>query len=207
MKKPATLLLFAFLVSCSGNKNEESNSSDKKYDLESGIITFSTTMKIGERNITQKKILYFEDYGIRECEEEYTVDTASGQEILDSKTFVKDGYYYTCSIADKTGVKTKTSGYGVATSFRMHKDSTAEGKKYAELDTEKICGKSCDAFSMESPSGTITQYGWKRILLKTIFINPATKTYSETVAIKIEENVSIPSDKFEIPDEVVIKDM
>src|SRR5580765_6507469 len=56
----------------------------KKYDIKSGIITYDTEMEMAGMKIPGKVVLYFDDYGIKECEETYK----SGKL---AESFVSDG--------------------------------------------------------------------------------------------------------------------
>src|SRR5688572_7140349 len=94
-----TALSFMFF-SCSGDSNKTENTKDttattttanndqsttsagKKYDVKSGIIHFETTIKAGGMNIVKKKILYFDDYGIKEAEEELNDDGTMEKTLL-----------------------------------------------------------------------------------------------------------------------------
>jgi len=231
MKNIAVILSLALLASCSSGEKEtngldaakdlaaavtdgatsapatETKSDYKKYDIKSGIITFMTTMQIGDMIIKTKKVLYFDDYGIKECEEEYKENPVTKKEELAKRCFVKDGYNYTCSVENNGGIKSKAMGYGVAVLFNMDEAASLKDSKFKKLGDENVCEKPCNAFSMETPSGNITMFGWNRITLKHIVDNSSMKMKTETVAIKVEENAVIPADKFEVPAGVPMTDM
>jgi hypothetical protein len=182
------------------------DASYKKYDVKSGIVTLETTMEMSGMNIKTKNVLYFDDYGNKECQEEYKVDE-SGKEILSARDFVKDGYRYVCSVENKGGSRSKANGYGVAAAFNMKEAETLKDNQFKKIGDESICGKTCSAFSMVTPSGNIKMYGWSGITLKTIVENPEMKMKTSTVATKFEENAVIPADKFEVPAGVKMTDM
>ena len=232
MKKTIPIFVLAALFSCNNDKTESdkssmqdsakvvsaemtdgassitapaTSSSYKKYDIKSGIISTSTKMEMSGMKIETKNITYFDDYGIKECNEEYK--TVNGVETLTTRDFVKDGFRYICSVENKGGMKTKASGYGVAAPFNMEEASTMKDNQFKKLADETVCGKPCNSFSMVTPSGNIKMYGWNRIALKTVVDNSEMKMKTETVASKIEENVAIPADKFEVPAGVTMKDM
>jgi hypothetical protein len=231
MKRAAIIISAAFLFSCNGDKSgsqenvldaakdkagEMSNGATdaattaeaghKKYEIKSGIITTETVMSMNGMNLTSKKVLYFDDYGAKECEEEFKTDDA-GKEFLAMRIFVKDGFHYTCSVENKGGVKTKSSGYGVASPFNMSEASTQTDSQYKVLSETTVCGKSCKGFSMVTPSGNISMYGWNGITLKTVVDNASMDLKTSTTATKIEENVAIPAEKFEVPAGVVMQTM
>lgn len=230
MKKTVSILSLAILFSCNNSKNESATntvndavkdkaaemsggatnstatapSGHKKYDLKSCIVTFETSGSAsGMKAPKTKQVLYFDDFGAKECQEEFKID-ATGKETLDKRDFEKDGFRYIISFEQKSGVKTKGSGYGVASPFNM---SEAASQKAKGLADETIAGKSCKGFSMVTASGNITMYGWNKVTLKTTTDNPQYKIKSETVATKIEENVSISADKFEVPKDIKLTDM
>lgn len=211
MKKTAALFAIALFLLFSNTVKSNilatsSFTAYKKYDIKSGIITYESTMQMGGMDIKSKKILYFDDFGIKECEEEYTVD-ATGTETLKKRDFVKDGFRYTCSLDYGNGAKTKARGYGVAAPFNQKEASTMKDNQYKVLPDETICAKKCGTFSMVTPSGNIKMSGWNRVTLKTVVDNESMGLKSEIIATKIQENAAIPADKFEVPKGVVMKDM
>lgn len=229
MKKTISILFISLLCSCSNSGKEatsqeavndkaaemtngaaNSTSSEQalienKYDIKSGIINFETKMEMAGMVIKSKKILYFDDYGNKECEEEYGDDPASGKEVLKSRSFTKDGYQYILSFENKSGLKSKLRGAGVAAKFDMDEASAMKENKFVKLADETVCGKTCTAFSMETPAGKIKMYGWNRINLKTVLNGASMK--SESAATKIQESVTIPADIFEVPKDMPITEM
>ncbi|MBA3662769.1 MAG: hypothetical protein H0W61_00985 [Bacteroidetes bacterium] len=228
MKKTAAILSLAIMFSC-GTKESEKNTAGpvkdtaagasadtagatteteghRKYDIKSGIVSYEIKMEMAGVVTKSKRVLYFDDYGVKECEEEYKID-GTGAETLDKRDFVKDGQRYICSVGSKDGLKTKGSGYGVAAPFNMDEASTMKDNKFKKLNDETICGKTCNSFSMETPSGLITMYGRNHIVYKTTLDNPSMKMKSETVATDVKENVEIPAEKFEVPKGVVLQNM
>jgi hypothetical protein len=229
MKKITTLLSLIIFFSCNNSKNESVNTATavdkaaemtngattektseatavKKYDIKSGIITYETSMSMSGMNIKTKKILYFDDFGSKECEEEYKIDP-TGKEVLANRNFVKDGFHYICSIENNGGVKTKERGTGVAAAFNMEEASSMKDSQFKKTADETVCGKACNSFSMVTPSGNIKMFGWNKITLKTVTDNASMQMKSEQVATKVEENASIPADKFEVPAGMKITDM
>ena len=231
MKKCFAILSLLFLFSC-GNKNSDAvadnpidaakekasemtngatdnsvaASTDKKYDSKSGIVTIETTASVSGMTVKTKQVLYFDDYGRKECQEQFVFDQSTNAYVLDTKDLVKDGFRYIISTVQKTGMKTKAQGSGVAAKFDMDEAATMKDMKFKKIGDETICGKVCNCFSRVTPSGNITMFGWNKIVLKTITDNPEMKMKTVAVATKIEENVSMPSDKFEIPKDVKLTD-
>jgi len=231
MKKTVAILSLAILYSCnSGNKETgndlaeaakdkaaemtngatnavvaETKTDYKKYEVKSGIVTFETHLEMSGIKINKKQVLYFDDYGLKESEETYNTD--GGKETLEKRDFVKDGFRYTCSPEYGNGAKTKAIGYGVAAIFNMKEAESLKDSKFTKLADETICGKACNGFSMETPSGKIIMYGWSGIAMKTMVGEQSAKKKNEVIAVKIEENVEIPADKFEVPKDCKMTDM
>jgi len=75
------------------------------------------------------------------------------------------------------------------------------------IESNQIDGQTCNGFSAETPSGKIVMYGWSGITMKTIVGGQSAKKKNEVIAVKIEENVEIPADKFEVPKDCKMTDM
>ena len=229
MKHLIAILPLVFLFSCSNSNKESANnpsvdaakdqasaltngatsaaapaSTAKKYESKSGIVTYETTVSVSGMTIKSKQILYFDDYGVKECQEEYKME--NGAYVLDKMDFVKDGFRYIISPSQKTGVKTKAQGTGVAAKFDMDEATTLKDSQFKKIGDETVCGKLCNGFSMVTPSGNIKMYGWNKVTLKTITDSPEMKMSTTTIATKVEENVAIPAGKFEIPTDVKLTD-
>ena len=57
------LLLVAFLLCLT----TQTSAQTKKYDIKSGIVTFDITIIMGDTKLANKSIVYFDDYGMKEC--------------------------------------------------------------------------------------------------------------------------------------------
>lgn len=178
----------------------------KKYDIKSGIVTYQTTMTMGSMVIKTTKVVYFDDYGNKEASETFSAD-ADGKDVLTDRVFVKDGYHYNCSVENGSGIKTKAMGYGIEAQYNSEDAAKQTDNKYKSLSDQTICNKPCTGFSVVTPSGNTTMYGWSHITLKITVDNPSMKIKTETVATKLEENATIPADKFEVPAGVKMTDM
>ncbi len=44
----------------------------KKYDINAGIVTYDLSMKVGKTKIKKKIIVYFSDFGMKECSETFS---------------------------------------------------------------------------------------------------------------------------------------
>jgi len=167
----------------------------KKYDIKSGIVTYETDMKMGQMDMKTKSIVYFDDYGIKECRETYVQDKlrdvffSDGKELYVLKTDKK--------IALKRGEAVRGTEFRVDVSeFGTQKDHPDVVCK--KLASTTIAGKTCKGFQCTGKDGTVTQYyGWDKILMA---LKLKTKNIeSSQQAVKIEPNAIVPPEKFAVP--------
>jgi hypothetical protein len=180
-----TLLVFAFFVTATAQT--------KKYDIKSGIVTFETTAKMAGMTIVTKSIVYFDDYGTKECKETYKDDALKESFFSDGKNL------YAVYFADKMAAKRGVAYNG--TEFRFNWNDISEKDKKAgkakQLPGLTVAGKKCDSFEY-TDAGTTTKYaGWSNICLMTDLTSK--NVSSVTKAVKLEENVKVSSDKFAVP--------
>jgi len=164
-----------------------------KYDIKSGIITFDYTIMLGKTKLTNKTIVYFDDYGMKECKEEY-----EGKEL--KKSFFSDGKtLYTVIHATKTAFKRGNAFRG--TEFRFDLDEVSakekESGKARKLDNIIVAGKTCESFERRGTSDRTVFAGWNHIVLLTDYDAGTMK--STTRAVSVQENVKVPPDKFMVP--------
>jgi len=165
----------------------------KKYDIKSGIITFETTMKMGSMSIVTKSIVYFDDYGTKECKETYKGDALKESFFSDGKNLY--GVYFADKMATKRGVAYR------GTEFRFNwneiSDKDKKSGKAKQLAGLTVAGKPCESFEY-SDRGTTTKYaGWGNICLLTDLTSK--NMTSVTKAVKLEENAKVSGDKFAVP--------
>lgn len=172
------------------------NTTGKKYGIKSGIVTYTTQMM----GMDVQQTLSFDDYGAREVNE-VTVDMGTIK--VKTVSLQKDGYMYTYNPDDKTGKKIAISGQGNGNiDFRNLSKEMEQKMNLKKLGSETFIGKSCDKYSIDykemNMSGTFLV--WEGIALKS-----ETKVGGMDmvlVANSIEENPSIPADRFEIPSDI-----
>jgi len=216
-------LLFAIaLFSCKSNDASKTGSSDStqtsstdassskapdgaKYKLKSAVVTFTSEIMGMKQNITQ----YFDDYGKKEAVYvDATMDLGIGEPMkINSAAINVDGYTYNIDLIKKTGSKVKQSGGGNPSNIDFSKMSEKMMKdmNIKKEGTETVMGKTCDVYSMDSKGMKGSFCVWNNISLKTTMKAMGMDTKME--ATKLEENVSIPAAKFEVPSDVKISDM
>jgi hypothetical protein len=165
----------------------------KKYDIKSGVITYDHVNIMGGFETTSKIVVWFDDYGMKECRETYENDKPTEATFNDGKEMYKIKY------PDKAAFRMGAAYRG--TEFRFAWDEVSDrdkNKGIAKLiPNMTIAGKHCEAFEI-SQRGTITRYaGWSHILF---CMEMKTEGMTDTQkAVKIEENKVVPADKFKIP--------
>lgn len=168
-----------------------------KYGVKSGIVTFEHS----GFGLTTKKVLYFDDYGMKEAEESYNDDgTVKEINLCDGKN------RYILIFKDKTAFSQGECYRGVAYKFDWEEISrSGEEYKPTRLGNLNIAGKDCESFSL-TVSGDQTVYaGWKNIcFLIDTETNGAKVTYK---AVTFEENATIPEGKLSVPSDFKITTM
>jgi outer membrane lipoprotein-sorting protein len=168
---------------------------EQKYDIKSGIVTMGSVMKMGKFVTTTKVVVYFDDYGMKECKETYEDGKLTEVYFSDGKTL------YTVKPDKKTAFKTGEASRGTELRVEFTEMGTQKDRdsgKIKKLPSMLIVGKPCEAFEMNDGSGTVTTYaGWKKIM---VYMKSSSASMTTTVkASKIEENVAVPATKFQVP--------
>ncbi len=189
MKSVAILLLIGAIVLA---VPAGANAQPKKYEIKSGIVTFENVTTIGKIKMVEKMILYFDDYGYKECKEVYTKDKLTGISLSDGKT------RWNIDPVKKTAMNLGAAVRGTEMKFDWNEVSEKEKKNgNAKLRPNiVIAGKTCQSFQT-TPSGSTVFAGWKNICLLTDVDNYG--VHAVIKAVKVEENVKVPPEKFTVP--------
>jgi hypothetical protein len=194
-KKMKRKMLFLLLATIVLTVTAGAQTATKKYDIKSGIVTYESVMKMSGMEIKKKLIVYFEDFGMKECKETYSADRLS-------ESFFSDGKdLYLAKHDNKKAFKQGTASRGTELRVEWSEFGTEKERKagiYKKLPVMTVAGKSCDMFEYNDGKGSITKYGgWNKILL---YMDMQTKSLQSTqTAVKVEENVKVPPEKFQIP--------
>ena len=184
--------LFLLLVAMSIMTTAVAQAQVKKYDIKSGVITYESINSFG---IKMKIVVSFDDYGMRECRDTYLGDKLKESFFSDGKNL------YRVNHMEKTAYNIGPAYRGTELRVEWTEFGTEADRKsgkYKKLPPRKIADKNCEMFEYNNGKGTITQYGgWNKILL---YMDVKMKDM-ETIqrALKVEENVKVPAEKFEIP--------
>ncbi len=226
MKFTAGIVLLstlALLPGCSGQKSDGTGSTTatssstlpRPYEIKSGIVRFKPVNMMGVK-ITET--LYFDDYGLKEARESVTDSDIMGMKNHEEKMEIRDGNYM-ISYALKSIVngKDETSKEATRTNIGdMRELAAAMGKMidvnemkknmdYREEGPETIAGVTGRKYSvaLDKSKPDVRVYGvmYKNIVLKSEMAGMSIEASS------IEENASVPSDKFSIPAGYTVKDV
>ncbi|MFH0867363.1 MAG: hypothetical protein V1904_14315 [Bacteroidota bacterium] len=217
-------IFIAVFVACSGDSKKSDGSADTtktgdstkntsenkgKYNLKSGIISFD----IETMNMVQKMTKYFDDYGDKECDETISsMDLGmAGKVETHTKMLTLDGYIYNINFTNKTGTKSKITpnakGKSDNIDFNNLSADIMKEMHITKEGTETVLQKTCDKYKMDNPELNMksSYCVWDGIPLKfEVNMAGAIAKYNAT---KIEENVSVPAEKFEIPKDIKITEM
>lgn len=167
----------------------------KKYDIKSGIITYELIMKVAGMDMKKKTIVYFDDYGMKECKETYSDDKLGGSTFSDGKNL------YIVKFNQKTAYNQGPASRGTELRVEWSEFGTEKQRQegmFKKLAGMTVAGKSCEMFESNDGKGNITQYGgWNKILL---YLDTQSSSAITTLrAVKVEENVKVPPEKFQVP--------
>jgi hypothetical protein len=167
----------------------------KKYDIKSGIVTYELLMKVGNFEIKNKIVVYFDDYGLKECRETFSKEKLEQSAFSDGKTL------YVIKPNQKTAYDRGSASRGTELRVEWSEFGTEKDKQsglYKKLAGMTVAGKNCEVFEYNDGKGTITRYaGWNKILMYMESKTSSTETVQK--ALKIEENIKVPPEKFAVP--------
>jgi hypothetical protein len=186
---------FAILAVCP----QDAQTQFKKYDIKSGIITFETVIDMGTMKIKNKSMVYFDDYGMKECHDIYA------GERLTSSLFSDGQMVYEVNHGKKTASVREKAYRG--TEFRFDWNEISEkdrtSGKAKKLPNVAVAGKNCESFMVGSSADKTVYAGYGHVCLM-IDLSSSTMR-SEIKAVKFEENAKVPPEKFAVPAGYVVK--
>jgi len=193
--------LFLVLAMMVASQGVAAQVATHKYDIKSGIVTLESVSKVGTMEIKLKYVMYFDDYGMKECKETYKDGKLVSVFFSDGKTL------YALNLGKKTASKKGDASRGTEPRVEfseMGSQKDRDSGKVRKIAPMLVAGKQCEAIETNDGSGTVTQYaGWKKIMLYMKSRSASTATTIK--ATKIEENVAVPVAKFQVPAGYAIK--
>lgn len=190
MRTLCTFPLFAAFLFC---LTPQTTAQTKKYDIKSGIVTFDIAITIGDMKLASKAIVYFDDFGMKECKETYNGEKLSHVYFSDGKTL------YKLLPSKKQAVKSGNAISGTELRYDWEEASSkGEEERHAKkIANVMVAGKNCEAFQTTQKETICTYAGWNHILLSVEIGGGGSR--SITRAVKVEENVQVPAEKFNVP--------
>lgn len=175
---------------------------EKRYEVKSGIVTMEMDMM--GRKVVQE--IYFDDYGTKQA----TMSEMRGQKMRGVEV---NGEMLMINDAENTAMKMPAMGMGGGSNERinfLNKDEKYLKKnKIKVLGTETYLDRECTKYSVAlfMMGQVVKQTVWvyKGITLKSSM----TTDFGEMVqaATKLEEDVEIPAETFEVPEGITIQTM
>ncbi|MBI3005967.1 MAG: hypothetical protein HYY49_11230 [Ignavibacteriales bacterium] len=166
----------------------------KKYGIKSGIVTFEQDMKMGGKFFQKSKhIVYFDDYGMKECKETFENEVLTESFFSNGKDLVK--VIHEQKTAYFSGPASAGTELKVDWSEVSEKDKKAGIAK--KLGSKTVAGRICDAYEYKQSSSAMVYAGWNGICLFSDVTGGGMQTIAQ--AVKLEENAKVPPEKFEVP--------
>ena len=216
--KKVFLFLFAIvftfvLISCGDSSKDDSKNPEggkstnfqKRYGVKSGIIEYELS-GVQEGN----KTLYFDDWGMRQAEYTRSVLSVNGFTKAINLVSIIDGeYQYTINLDLKSGTKTRNPIIKEMEALKHEKGFNEFGEQMIlkmgaeKTGQETYLGKDCDIY--EIPKSHTKFWVWQWLILKSETQSKAFNIVTE--AKKIETDIKIPSEKFKIPEKVILNEV
>jgi len=182
-----------------GEKKDTQKPAYARYNFKSGIVHFKATMMM----MDQEVVMYFDDWG-RQQRSEININFMGKK--AHNVTITDSVFVSSWNEEDKkcTRVPVDPSSPNNIDFTRLT-DQVIKTYNLKKEGTDKVLGRECVVYSMNyEPAGLSGKYYvWNGIVLKTDATASGMNVKME--AVKILENAVVPSDKFEIPDDVSIK--
>ncbi len=202
MKKLLTLAVLMIIALASIAQNEDYMNM-KQFDVKSGKIEYKI-----EGKTKGTKTLWFDDYGRFQYEHTVTTTKMFGMTSKEERLRIRDKeWMFDLNLVDKTGTKMHVDQANEMLNVVTDATTDEQLKKFGEdvqkdMDIkdggmETILGRQCKV----TTSGKLNSKHWeyKRIPLKMSVDFGGMLGSSNEEAISFEENISIPSSKFNVP--------
>jgi hypothetical protein len=203
------VLAFLFvLVSCSDNTDEKKSTKEsttdfsKRYGIKSGVIEYTLS---GSQEGT--KTLYFDNWGMRQAEHTISILSVGGFTKNVNLLNIIDGeFQYIINVDVNSGTKKRNPILKEIEELKFEKSYGEFGEQIllktgaVKIGVDKFLNKDCDIYEVKN-SGT-KLWIWKWLALKSETIMGGVKI--NLTATKINENISVPLDKFAIPEKAAL---
>lgn len=208
------IILFMIIITNCGDSSKDdlkdsgegsSTNFQKRYGVKSGIIEYELS---GSQEGT--KTLYFDGWGMRQAEYSRSILNVGGFTKAMNLVNIIDGeYQYIINLDQKSGTKVRNPILKELEALKHEKNFSEFGEQLLlkmgaeKIGTDNFLGKDCDIYVLKN-SGT-KLWVWKWLTLKSETISRGINI--TLTAKKIDENISIPSGKFSVPEKVVLNEV
>jgi hypothetical protein len=205
----ATILLEA----CGGGKPGGSTSSpnNEERDFKTMVVEFQSNTAIMGMKVIVNEIQWIDQKNNKEATLTTTKTTGLGMTQKEEKLSITDGdWAYSIDLVAKTGTKantkeTKDMALAMGAAMAMGKNLDFKSlKEFVEKNggkmnpNETFLGKDCMSYEM---------MGMKFLQYRGVVVKTTAGDLVSRVAVKIDENVSIPSERFEVPNGITITEV
>ena len=215
MKKALYLLLLLAgftLAACSGSteqqdvvtvedKEDPNMPADARFGMKSGIITYEASMLLMKQDV----VIYFDNYG-KDTRTEIHFNML-GKEV-NNITISDSAWVHSWDPESMTGSRFPMDVKSPDNiNFNKLTDELKKELKIKEEGSEVVLGRNCVVYSLNAEASGIkgTYVIWKGIALRTETVARGQKV--EMKAVKIEENVPIPPDRFKVPSGINFREL
>lgn len=196
-------------VSCGGNKSKAGSNNNETADYSSIVVTYANTVDMMGVKTTTNETIWNDLENNRKATYTTTETIFMGQNTKEETLQIEDGDWgYNINLKDKTGTKgnikeMKEMAMAMAGALAMSGDlkDLKSLKDFVEksggkmLPNETILGKECTVYEVMGSK----QWLYKGMVLKATMGDKVIMN-----AVKVEEDVNIPDDKFKIPEGITI---
>jgi hypothetical protein len=166
----------------------------KKYDIKSGIVTLESVSTIGETKIKMTRIVYFDDYGMKECEETYSNGKLGTVLFSDGKNKIA------LKLASKKAQNQGSTNSGIGMRVEINDMGTKkdiESGVVKKMPPMTIAGQTCEVIQVARGTTPDIYAGWHHVMV--YLKSSSSGVTTEIKAVKLEANAAVPKDKFQIP--------
>lgn len=217
MKK---LLIFSITVitaitflSCGDSSKDDSDIPEKnsgselqkRYGIKSGVIEYVLT---GSQEGT--KTLYFDSWGMRQAEYTRSIFTIKGYTKPINMVSIIDGeFQYNINMDQNSGTRTRNPILRTMEQLKDQKSFNEFGEQMLlsmganKIGSEDFLGKTCDVYEMRSTGTKL--WVWEWLTLKSVTQSRGIEI--NLTATRINEGGSVPSEKFKVPEKVVLNEV
>jgi 7-cyano-7-deazaguanine synthase in queuosine biosynthesis len=166
----------------------------KKYDIKSGIVTLESVSTIGGTQIKMTRIVCFDDYGMKECQETYSNGKLKSVLFSDGKNKIA------LQLASKKAQNQGSTDRGIGMRVEINDMGTKkdiESGLVKKLLPMTIAGQTCEVIQVAKGSTPDIYAGWHHVMV--YMKSSSSGVTTEIKAVKLEANATVPKDKFQIP--------